>query len=683
MILLLHRFQFLPALFAGLGVVFSVVAGPGLVVAQDSADQRLVPAAMGIRTDRKGTSWNVEPNGTIGRIGSTMVNSGLALSVEGEGFSGFQPMMTADGKEFVIPGRPFTAVPGLQVQRRIRLLEDEGILRYAEMLYNGSTDPISVTLSLDTNFSGNYQTFLTNRGRTEPVLLDSTETSLVVLPGAAQSTRAFLFVLADEGSEIKPSISAQNRYGLGFQYPVSLAPGETKVVLHQVAQVVIPQNFDRTTLLKLFRPYSFAETATDLPEAWAGSVSNVGRSAKDAALRDPEAFGVQSLGIEAGVRDTLVIGEKTRLVGEASGGVVSMKSSYGEAMIPFDDLAALRGKGGIDSESPKIFLSDGQVFSAEIEIPDLRFTQTGGDQLPLDLASLDRLVMAKVDSESAGGNVDHGIVETYRGDRIRVNASDSIMIEAITPWGRLPVSLNDLVWLGPSPTMQNGHWVEMNDGTRCLVFLRDRTLPLDSSVLGVFDLETSQLRSVFTPSSNDRRRWDSDLGIRTMIQVAGSQRLIGDISNSTLPVISDGVRIETATSKIRRIERLRGLAVSRDGLPEATPSFEIERWDGGILTGIIDLDLLSLKVHEQDWKVPLSDIVKIETPSPELTSEALEKMAALLSQLGAEEWSVREKATRELGAFGYLASPVLRKHLRTTGDPEVTRRIERILSGLN
>ncbi|MDF1823691.1 MAG: HEAT repeat domain-containing protein [Verrucomicrobiales bacterium] len=678
-----HRILFLPSTVIGLGTLLLLSCGQESTSAQDSADQRLVPAAMGIRTDRKGTSWNVESNGTIGRIGSTMVNSGLALSIEGEDFSGFQPMMTADGKEFVIPGRPFVNVPGLQVQRRIRLLEDDGILRYAEMLYNGSTDPVSITLSLDTNFSGNYQTFLTNRGRTDPVLLEDSETSLVVLPGAAQSTRAFLFVLADEESEIKPSISAQNRYGLGFQYPVTLAPGETKIILHQVAQVIIPQNFDRTTLLKLFRPYSFAETATNLPEAWTGRLANVGTNAHIDTNQPSESFGIRSLGVPAGPRDILVIGDKTKLLGEASGGVVSIKNSYGETTVPFDDLAAIRGRGGEDSAWSKIFLSDGQIFSAEVGIPDLMFTQTGGDQLALDLSTLDRLIMAEQKGKNPNEGTSFGMVETYRGDRIKVIASDSMKIEGLTPWGKLPVSLNDLVWLGPSPTIQNGHWIEVSDGTRCLIFLNDDSIPLDSLLLGDINLEARQLRSIFTPQSDKKGRWDNEVGIRTVIQVSGSQRLIGDISNSTLPVVSDGIRIETATSKIRRIERLRGMALSRDGLPEMAPSFEIERWDGGILTGLIDLDLLSLRVHGQDWKIPLNDIVKIETPSPELNSEALEKMAALLNLLGAEEWSVREKATRELGAFGYLANPVLRQHLRTTDDPEVSRRIERILSGLN
>ena len=136
-------------------------------------------------------------------------------------------------------------------------------------------------------------------------------------------------------------------------------------------------------------------------------------------------------------------------------------------------------------------------------------------------------------------------------------------------------------------------------------------------------------------------------------------------------------------AKVRRIERIDRAAISAAGISEANPSFEVERWDGGVLIGLIDLDAISFKVQGQDWKVPLRDIVRLETPSPELTREAREQISALIEQLGASEWSEREEATQELGAFGYLAGPILRRELRVVKDPEVSRRIERILAGLN
>ena len=43
----------------------------------------LVPAAMGVRTDKAGNSWDIAADGSIGRVGSNMVNHGLALEIMG------------------------------------------------------------------------------------------------------------------------------------------------------------------------------------------------------------------------------------------------------------------------------------------------------------------------------------------------------------------------------------------------------------------------------------------------------------------------------------------------------------------------------------------------------------------------------------------------------------------------
>jgi hypothetical protein len=135
--------------------------------------------------------------------------------------------------------------------------------------------------------------------------------------------------------------------------------------------------------------------------------------------------------------------------------------------------------------------------------------------------------------------------------------------------------------------------------------------------------------------------------------------------------------------EIRRIKRVSASSISPGGIPEKVPGFEIERWDGGILSGFLLIDVISLKVEGQSWRVPVRDIVQIETPSPELTPETLSTIKKLIEDLGSPTWTVREKATRDLGAFGYLARPVLKKELQVSEDPEVSHRLERILSLLN
>jgi hypothetical protein len=52
------------------------------------------------------------------------------------------------------------------------------------------------------------------------------------------------------------------------------------------------------------------------------------------------------------------------------------------------------------------------------------------------------------------------------------------------------------------------------------------------------------------------------------------------------------------------------------------------------------------------------------------------------TESGHNEWQTREKATEELKALGFQAQSLLREALKTNADPEVRRRIERILSAI-
>src|SRR5207237_10220780 len=54
----------------------------------------------------------------------------------------------------------------------------------------------------------------------------------------------------------------------------------------------------------------------------------------------------------------------------------------------------------------------------------------------------------------------------------------------------------------------------------------------------------------------------------------------------------------------------------------------------------------------------------------------------LLAQLDDELFTTRERATRELAAFGDAAEPLLREYLATTTSPEASQRLEVLLESI-
>lgn len=659
-----RRLRLLAALAAWCGVV---------ATAEETFDAAgLVPASFGIWTDRAGSSWSVEAAGNIGRIGSTMVNSGLALLVDEERFASYRPMMTADGKELVLQGLPLDPLPGLQVQRRVRLLDEPGGLRYAELFHNGSADPMTLSVGLATNFSGNFKTFLSDRGRSEPLLLGPSESGVVVLPGASQSSRAFLFTLAGTAGGERPTVSSQNRYGLTFRYRLDLAPGETGVIVHHVAQVAIPQTFDRGTLQRLGAPYALDRLSGALDPDWRPFVANASESVDLSPQAALESIGLASLGIVPGTADTLAIGEGTRLVGRAEGESFTLTSSLGEMNIPLDQLAAVSGGKHRGDGRVRLYLRDGQILSGKVAVEGFGFVPANGSRIALDPATLDRLVFAATPGAKVWPAGADALVETHEGDLVRAEAATAPLLNLATPWGVLPVSLKDLVWLHPLPGDAPGYRVELKDGTRCEGHPDAETVPFVAAGFGEKALPVPHLKRVFTQAAWSRREEGGAPVVGASIRLAGDQILQGRVGDATLSLLSEGTLLETPMVEIRRIERL---------AETASPArFRVERWDGGTLVGSLSRDFLSVQVADQAWRILPRDIAGIEFAPPELTAETIARIDSLVANLASPDWTTREKATRELGAFGYLARPVLRRELAGATDPEVERRLERILS---
>ena len=659
--------------------------------------EQLIPAAMSVITDKQGNSWNLEQNGNLGRVGNSMVNSGLTLLLNNHQFYTYQPMMTADGKEFVLLNRPNASLRGLQVLRRIRLMEREGALRYLEVLTNGNANPITLSVALRTNFSGNYKTYLTDQGNTGVATLGSRESGVLVTPGSNQSNRAFLFSLCDPGSPLKPAITSQNKYGLTFQYNLTIGAGQTVVIAHSVAQLPTPRDFDRQALSRVFRPVSLDRLMMTIPREFRPLLINgdQGVDLTGSALlneRSPD-----GLGVDRGRRDILAIGQRTRLTGTASWEELRVQTQFGEAILPMESVAAVVGGNRGRRDVSRVFLRDGQVFSGRLETEGLEFGMASGGQMKLEVENLDRLVMARSETEGEWGAGILAMVDTHGGDRIAVNASTETRLQGMTPWGALDFSLDDLVWLAPVEDEPVGHYAEFRNGTRCFLFLAGDPLEGFSDVFGQCTLDSAQVSAIITRTAMERSQKEgrggvlpensvNDLSVsegapppslEPFLVAAGNQQIVGEIQSAGFQVLTHSETVPVSPQEVRRLFNQTAAEGREPGA--SGPLFRIELWGGGTLSGYLVEKDLPMQVRGKTWRIPTSDVRDLITPVPRLNEAAQQDIARLIRELGAEDWKTREKASEELASYGHLAQAILREELRTSSDPEVQRRLERIL----
>ncbi len=628
--------------------------------------EELIPAALGVRTDRKGNSWNLERNGSLGRVGSTMVNSGLVLSVNQQKFDTFQPQMTTDGKEFVIHGRPLSGLLGIQVMRRIRFNEDNGSLRFLELFFNSSADPVTLAIELATSFSGNYKTSVTDRANVDPVMLGEGETGLLVTPGTAQSNLCFLFVLCGPDSPIKPTISTQSRYGVNFQYQITLNPGETKGLAHTVSQTILPPQLDRKTLTQLFDTYSLERSNPNFPDQFQDTIANQSTNrALSGLLLGIDS--IESIGVERSDTDVLAIGDQTRLFGTATFAPFELDTGFGKITIPVENVSAVAGKNKGLRDRVRVFLKDGQILSGEAPLGEVNFAMKGGGHTKLTLDKLDRLMIARHTATTP--EVGSAMIQTWAGDQLKLTRDSNLKFSGLTPWGELAFSQEDLSWLIPAPDDFPGYQIRLKNGTECQVYLTGQEFRLSSGFSGELTLNFNTVRAIIPSMA----RKSTTLGTRA--RLAADQWLVGELSQETFTLTSNGQKIEVAADRIRRLENLQYIDGDRLNHP-----FLAELWDGSRIEGMLRLDHLKMKIQNQEWSIPLDDIYEIETSGPLLNEANRLTVKKLVAELGSDSWATREKATKELEQFGYLSIPLLKSEINQNPDPEVRHRIERILS---
>ncbi len=634
---------------------------------------------MGIRIDQQGNSWNLEQNGTLGRVGSTMINSGLSLLINNQQFYTYQPMMTQDGSEFILQGRKASDLSGIQVFRRIKLLEEKGAIRYLEVIANSSSNPANLTIALKSSFSGNFKSYLTDMGNSGSVMLGERESAVLVTPGTTQSNKAFLFTLTSPKSDLKPTITSQNRYGLTFQYNVSIPSGQTIVLGHVVAQVSTPQTFERKALARVFQPLGIESVLPTIPKSLQNNLVNYhfdsGAEVSGAELL--KRSDVESLGVKRGSRDVLAIGGETRLVGTASCPDLTLRSSIGEAVIPFEDVIAIVGKNSGRRENARIYLKDGQVLSSGGDDIDIHFAMASGGEMNLNLQNLDRLVRAVGDSPTWGEGIS-AMIETYRGERLAVKETDAVNIKASTSWGELEFSVKELSWLA-SLDESLGKYIELKNGTRCVVFLTGAPVLLTSTPFGEHQVPLSDIRAIVSRAHSGDiadavSERSSEAGILAPeLTIVGNQKLVGPILSSEISILTGTQTVTVEPKDIRKLTNV-GLNEGAD-----SPTFQIELWGGGQMVGNFGDDYLEVGVLGGEWRIPVTDLVKLITPVPPIEEAAAKNVTTSIRDLGSDNWQTREDATEKLRRLGRLAKSLLEMELQSNGDAEVRRRIERLL----
>lgn len=457
-----------------------------------NAKPKLVPARFTAVQDSLGFHWDVNQQGGISN-GSNCFSNACALEVNGNGFSPQSPLMTPDGREFVLS----RDMSGIAVTRRVAVDVKNGLCRWVESFRNSSPQPQTVNAVLNMQFNNQMQAIVTDSGATAGAALGAKECGLAAIPNPNTGGQipGALWMLGTPGTKARPQISNESNYRLRAVYTLNLAPGETVAILHCAAQRNLPGANDPKSLGKLFTPLKSARVAADLTAAEgktlanfrAGAVFATGEIATLPALLD-------EIGVERGGFDVLAVGADTRLRGAASCAGLKIESRFGPLEIPFEKVAALTG----GAAHARVILRDGQSLSGPVSVRGFKFSLSTGTTVELDFRALDRLVM-RISPEDGKPPADAwGMVETFDGDRLAIRRAKALKLRASTAWGARELDPDEIVAAGPTAETPLGFSFALKDGSRFVALLAGEKIALDTLLFGRKEFAASSVRRLAT-----------------------------------------------------------------------------------------------------------------------------------------------------------------------------------------
>ncbi|MCA1995102.1 MAG: hypothetical protein LDL41_24095, partial [Coleofasciculus sp. S288] len=186
--------------------------------------------------DASGFLWDIQGNGNINDGTNDAYDGGLILN----GFPFFETAQTEDNEREIVIGS--ANIDGIELTRKIYVPEDQSWARFLEIVTNTSSSTVNYTVDLYTNLGSDDSTVLVETSSGDTVF-DTEDNWLVTDDFDGGGDPTMLHVIAGEDG-IRPNAASLSFDNLNYQYNLTLAPGETQIVMHFAAQ-----NPDQATAL--------------------------------------------------------------------------------------------------------------------------------------------------------------------------------------------------------------------------------------------------------------------------------------------------------------------------------------------------------------------------------------------------------------------------------------------------
>jgi hypothetical protein len=638
--------------------------------------QQLIPANFSQKTDSLGFIWDINQQGVVNHGTNYCFSSAQTLQVNGNNVYSNQPMMTADGSEFVLA---CTNTPGVTVTRRIKVDVKAGAARYVDIFTNPGGAPLSLTVGLYTNLNSNCQAAVTDTGKQAGGGLGKKDCGILAVQTPGNNMPSVVFYLAGARSKTKPTVTISHNRSFQFTFNLTVPAGKSVSILTGIAQRRVASTPDARALAAVFKPFRSRKWTRDLPADVRRTIVNLRGSGYGGGEPLRSLAALEALGVARCNMDVLALGEQSRITGTAACAHLAAETRYGEKTIPFEKVAALVGDKSAGGRQ-RVLLRDGQVLGGRVAALGLKFTMSSGLTMHLGIETLDRLVTRALPDDGRPADEVLAWIKTAGGDRLALaRPMENARLSVATPWGCREIPLDNVRSLGAAEPDGLGYRITLKDGSRFFTYLEDAAVELDTLAFGAQRFGAADIRSLEARQENEPLDDDPEDIAHPHLALVGGSALVGRIDLADVGFVTMGEVIRVPPDQIRIMHNTS--AEAGEAEPDG-PVFSAELWGDGTVVGRLLERALPVRVGDEVWLVPAGDVLDVFVPTPTVPDALRVKIAALIRDLGHPEWEARETATRELNELGYVAKAQLTEAERSSTDPEVRKRARDLLDEL-
>lgn len=625
-------------------------------------------------TDKRGLRFDINTSGCFLYRGQNNLFSGAGmLYIGGSGISWSKAFKNAASTEYKVEGRYSST---LRITRRTSVDLTRGCVRFVDQIENISPKTVKTNLQVRTSFSTRCQGFVLDTGKSVGSSSSSTTTytllkdeSALLAWTSSSSYPMAIFYLAHGRSKVRPRLQLRSNSRIYADYPVEIPPGKSVSLVHAIAQRPGNSLPPPGQIRKLVAEFGGWKLTKGLPAAVQRSLVNFPSSGYWVDLTMGKMTDWSGLSVQRGPDDVLVLNKMVRLRGTATCKDVTVTGRFGRATIPAAKVLAIAG-GKHHGQYARLFLRDGQVLWGEVAAAGLRFASDNGLILDVPLATLDRLVMRESPDDGRAGKDVVAFVDTVDAQRLAVKQSDAKPLSVTAAWGRIAVDLAKIRTLEPLGEREPGHRLHLDDGSRLACYVDEGEVPVETVWFGRQKLPLAEVRAIWRVGATGKNVPDVEFP-HPHVALAGGNVLVGRVALEQIHLKTAGRDLAVPLAQVRRLTRY--------GDSGREMAVRVEMWTGEPIIGTLTEAVLPIRSGKSLWQVPAGDLVGIAAPAPAIPPGARRQIATLIDQLGSPDWQERDRATAKLKRLGPACRTLLYDALKTAEDPEVRRRLAKLL----